>query len=222
VDESMLLRGVLGSVLGGRRKRSSRALRYLAGGRGGSLWSNPTVLLTAAGVAWGIYETLQQSNQPTSAGAASPNPAAASSLPPLPLVSTGPDRTTPASPDALRIVRLAISAANADGAVTEQERAAILEHARTAGVASIVERELAQPASLQTIVADVTDEAQRATLYVLAFAVVRGDEQPSGAERIYLAKLAHLLRLDPQAVQRLEQNAAERIVAGAEGPQTGD
>jgi uncharacterized membrane protein YebE (DUF533 family) len=48
---------------------------------------------------------------------------------------------------------------------------------------------------------------------VLAFGIVRGDEQPTGAERIYLAKLAHLLGLDPGTVQQLEQNAAARIDA---------
>jgi uncharacterized membrane protein YebE (DUF533 family) len=51
---------------------------------------------------------------------------------------------------------------------------------------------------------------------VLAFGIVRGDEQPSGAERIYLATLAHLLGLDPKTVQQLEQNAARRIDAEPE------
>src|SRR5687768_2215126 len=57
MDPQHLVNGVLRSVLGGGRKRSGRALRYLSGGRH-SIWSSPTTLLTAAGVAWGIYETL--------------------------------------------------------------------------------------------------------------------------------------------------------------------
>ena len=64
MDESILFNGVLRSVLGGRRRRSHRALRYLTRGTGslaGSLLSNPATLLTAAGVAWGIYETWQGS-----------------------------------------------------------------------------------------------------------------------------------------------------------------
>jgi uncharacterized membrane protein YebE (DUF533 family) len=65
-------------------------------------------------------------------------------------------------------------------------------------------------------VAGVIDNTQRATLYVLAYGILRGDEQPSGAERIYLAKLAHLLALDPTTVQQLEQNAAKRIDAEPE------
>jgi len=42
---------------------------------------------------------------------------------------------------------------------------------------------------------------------------VRGDEQPTGAERIYLAQLANLLGLDVATVQELEQKAASRIDA---------
>ena len=59
MDPDLLIRGVLGSVLGGGRKRSHRALRYLTGSQG-SFFTRPQTLLTAAGVAWGIFETLQQ------------------------------------------------------------------------------------------------------------------------------------------------------------------
>ena len=218
MDESQLIHGVLRSVLGGRRRRSNRALRYLGGplggsmGRtiGGSLLSNPSVLLTAAGVAWGIIETLQ--GQSATGAPPAPAPGTASAASPLPLPSTGAP-VSPSADQALQIVRLAISAAHADGAVSEQERAAIREHARSAGVAHVLEQELAQPLPLAEIVAGVTDSAHRAALYVLAFGILRGDEQPTGAERIYLAKLAHLLGLDPGTVQQLEQNAAQRIDA---------
>jgi len=207
----MLINGVLRSVLGGRRKRSSRALRYLTGSRG-SIWSNPTVLLTAAGVAWGIFETLQQPQpgQPPGMAPSAAGPAGVSTPPPLP--NTG-SPGAPVPDEALRIVRLAISAANADGSVSDDERAAILEQARSAGVDRIVEQEMAQPRPLAEIVAGVTDDGQRAALYVLAFGILRADEQPSGAERIYLAKLAHLLGLDPKTVQQLEQTAGQRIDA---------
>ena len=120
------------------------------------------------------------------------------------------------SDQALQVVRLAISAAYADGSVSDQERAAILDQARIAGVDRIVEQELAQPRPLAEIVAGVNDDTYRGTLYVLAFGILRGDEQPTGAERIYLAKLAHLLGLDPGTVQQLERNAAKRIDAETE------
>jgi uncharacterized membrane protein YebE (DUF533 family) len=223
MDESMLINGVLRSVFGGRRRRSRRAMSYLGGplggslgSIGGSLLSNPNVLLTAAGLAWGIFETLEQGNADGVAPTATPSAssvAATSPLPPLPVV----DRpSAPMSDQALQIVRLAISAAHADGSVSDQERNAIVDQARIAGVDRIVEQELAQPRPLAEIVAGVTDDTHRATLYVLAFGILRGDEQPSGAERIYLAKLAHLLGLDPKTVQQLEQNAGKRIDAQPE------
>ena len=226
MDESILLNGVLRSVLGGRRRRSRRAMRYLnrgiggplggtLGSIGGSLLSNPNVLLTAAGFAWGIFETLQQENTPGTAPGAPPSSAASgtSPLPPLPVVDTA---STHVSDQALQFVRLAISAAHADGSVSDQERQAILDQARIAGVDRIVEQELMQPRPLAEIVAGVTDDTHRGTLYVLAYSILRGDEQPSGAERIYLAKLAHLLGLDPRTVQQLEQNAGKRIDAQPE------
>jgi uncharacterized membrane protein YebE (DUF533 family) len=208
MDEAQLINGVLRSVLGGRRKRSKRALRYLSGPRGGSIWSNPTVLLTAAGVAWGIFETLQGRSGPASSAPAPATPAAEPPLPPLPRTQApGPSET------ALRVVRLAVSAAHADGTVSEDDKTAIVEQARKAGVDGVVEQELAQPRPLSEIVAGVTDPADRAALYVLAFGIVRGDEQPSGAERIYLAKLAQLLGLDPPTVAQLEQNVGQTIDA---------
>jgi uncharacterized membrane protein YebE (DUF533 family) len=222
MDESMLINGVLRSVLGGRRRRSRRAMRYLGrplsgslGSIGGSLLSNPNLLLTAAGLAWGIFETLEQGGAPGAGStAAAPSPATPAATPP-PLPVAGPS-AAPVSEQALQIVRLAISAAYADGSVSDQERSAILDQARIAGVDQIVEQELLKPRPLAEIVAGVTDDSHRATLYVLAFSILRGDEQPSGAERIYLAKLAHLLGLDPKTVPQLEQNAAKRIDAEAE------
>ena len=83
--------------------------------------------------------------------------------------------------------------------------------ARVAGVGELVETELRQPRPLREIVAGVTDPNERATLYVLAFSVLRGDEQPGGAERIYLAQLANLLGLDPAEADRLEKSAAASI-----------
>jgi uncharacterized membrane protein YebE (DUF533 family) len=210
MDESMLLNGVLSAVLGGRgrRRRSRRAMNYLTGGRRGSFWTSPTTLLTAAGMAWGIYETMQQSGGQASTVASSPAPSPAPPPPP-----PAGAQASAMSPEALRIVRLAISAAYADGSVSDTERAAILDQARTAGVGEIVEAEMQQPRPLAEIVSGVSDASQRATMYVLAFSMVRGDEQPSGSERIYLAQLANLLGLDVATVQDLEQNAARRIDA---------
>ena len=210
MNPDLLIRGVLGSVLGGGgRKRSGRALRYLTGNKG-SFWTRPTTLMTAAGVAWGIYETLKQ--QPGGVG-----PAAAASVPPIPGSTATPD----VDAESLRFVQLAVSAANADGVLSDKERAAIVQQAQSAGVGQIVERELNQRRPLAEIVGGVTDQAQRATLYVLAFTVLRADEQVNGAERIYLAQLAHLLNLDPATIQKLEKDTGERIDALGDQGQLG-
>jgi uncharacterized membrane protein YebE (DUF533 family) len=208
MNPDVLVNAVLRGVLGGRRKRSRRALGYLTGGRGGSLL-NAGTLLGAAGVAWGVYEAWQQSQ-----AAAPPQasvPPVPGQPPPLPVVSRDPHE------DALRMVRLAVSAANADGTLSEEERAAITRHAAEAGVAEAVAAALAQPRPLDAIVAGVADAHDKAALYVLAFTVVRADEQVSGAERIYLAQLASRLGLDPAAVQALEAKASEQIDAQGEG-----
>ena len=254
-----LIGGVLRSVLGGRRKRSGRAMRYLTrdltrgvGGmargatriatgvnRGtGGFLSRPSTLLGTLGVAWGIFETLQSQNQsqpaspPGAQGVAGPwpggtpaspattSPATSPSevpLPPLPNVSAPPVE----SPDALRMMRLAVSAANADGPMNEQERAAILLQAKQAGIDSVFGPEMTQPRPLAEIVAGVTDPGERATLYVLAYTVLRADEQVTGAERIYLAQLANLLGLDPATVAKLETDTGQRIDALGDQGQLG-
>jgi uncharacterized membrane protein YebE (DUF533 family) len=133
----------------------------------------------------------------------------------LPVLGGGPTAAAPMS-DATRMVRLALSAAQADGALSQPERDTVLAKANEAGMGDMVERELLQQAPLAEIVAGVSDPAQRATLYNLAYAVVRADEQVGGAERIYLAQLANLLGLDPATVQQLESVAGTRIDAEPE------
>ena len=191
---------------------------------GSTLLSHPAALLTAAGVAWGIIETLQGGGQgqaatggagfSTSGAGLSNAPAPSSNMPPLPAVGA----VTAPMTDATRMVRLALSAAQADGALSAQEKSTVLARANEAGLADLVERELQQPLPLAEIVAGVSDPGQRATLYSLAFAVARADEQVGGAERIYLAQLANLLGLDPSAVQQLEAAAVTKIDAAPEHP----
>jgi len=205
-DPDDLVRGVLTGVLGGRRKRSRKALRYLTGGVGNVL-ANPQALLTVAGVAWGIFETMQNQGSPATSpgsGSGSTTPAQA---PPLPVVPGAPG----VPPDALRIVRLAIAAAAADGALSDADRTKIADQARAIGAEHLVEQELQSRRPLAEIVAGVSDPAQRATLYVLAFGIIRADESVSGAERIFLAQLANQLGLDPATVSKLESDAAARI-----------
>ena len=224
MNADFLINGVLSSVLGGRHRCSHRAHGYLMGG-GSSFLSSPTTLLTAAGLAWGIVEMLQGESghvEPalggtTVATGGTGTSVSAAPLPPLPGTSAPGPVATSAVDDAQRIVRLAIAAAYADGTLSDEERAAVMEQARAAGVGAVVDEELRSRRPLAEIVAGVTDPTQPATLYVLAFTIIRADEQVTGADRIFLAQLAHLLGLDPATVTRLEEHAARRIDAHDDG-----
>ena len=202
-----LLLTVLNGVMGGRGKRSRRASRFLGSG-GGRLLSNPATLMTAAGLAWGVYETLKGRE----AQGATPPPLANAAEP-----AAGVPAVDPA---ALRMLRVAVSAAAADGALSEREKAAILQQANGAD-AALLEQELARPRPLAEIATGIGTPEEAATLYVLAFTILRADEQVTGAERIYLAQLAHLLKLDAETAQALERDTGDRIDALGDQGQPG-
>jgi len=185
---SIVLRGTLGRS---GRKRARRASRFLTGNRG---FLSASTLIAAAGVAWGIYDTVKGQHQP--------------SVPPVPSV---PGAVEAALDPVARVIRLAVSAAKADGTLSDAERALIMERAREAGLEGAVEAELNQTRPLADIVRGVTDPAMKQELYVLAFTIVRADEAVSGAERIYLAQLAHQLGLDAASVTTLETETAASI-----------
>lgn len=217
-----LIGALLQGALGGKRKRSRGAMRYLTGGRGSLV--NASTLMTAAGLAWGAYEAATR-NRGT-AGAPVPQPPLPGSgpLPPLPGVPMGQGTGSAvpplpggaqAPPDLLRLVRLTISAARADGSLSPDEQAAIIEHARTVGAEQLVDYEIRNPRSLTEIASGVAGQAAREEMYQLAFTVVRADEAVTGAERIYLAQLAHALGIDPATAARIEKDTAAGIDAAA-------
>jgi uncharacterized membrane protein YebE (DUF533 family) len=234
VDFDLDVEGLIGSVvtgaLTGRRKRM-RGVQRLLGRRGGLL--NAGTLLALAGVAWGVYESVvKKTTAADGVGPGDPPQPARSTTPAapdrpvgelvapravLPGVSPTPAVPVPAPssgavPDGvLRVIRLTLSAARADGTLTDAERQSILAQARRARVEAIIERELDAPRPLAEILAGVTDAGQRSDLYTLAFAIVRADEAVTGSERVYLAQLAYQLGLDPEATARLEAEAARRI-----------
>ena len=236
LDIEGLLGSVLRGALGGGRKRKHGALSYLAGGR--SSFLNASTLLTVAGVAWGLWESAQASSAtpvttpapgaPPAQGLAMPPPipgsaTAGSGLPlttPPPLPGTAPASGTPAvPPDVLRVLRLTLAAARADGTLEPRERDAILTRARELGAEPLIAAELDAPRPIAEVVAGVSDPQTRQDLYTLAFAVVRADESLTESERTWLAGLAGQLGLDATTVEKLEQHAASRIAAAAEGAQ---
>ena len=144
MDAEDILDGLIRGALGGRRKRSRGALRSIAGA--GSL-INARNLLAAAGVAWGLYETVSQQkpSAPADGGSTTPPLPAAPRTAPPPLPGAA---TAGAFPDhVLRLVRLTISAARADGDLSLDERGVILENARRVGAEALVTRELANAAA---------------------------------------------------------------------------
>jgi uncharacterized membrane protein YebE (DUF533 family) len=201
MDPERLLGGLIEGALGGRRGRR-HALRRLTGGSGSLL--SASNLLAAAGLVWGLYEAAQGQT------AASAPPALAFGRGGgVPVAGAG----APLPDELRRIVRLTISAARADGDLSLEERGRILAKARELGVEEIVTEELRSPHPLPEIVAGVSDPRLKSELYTLAYGIVRSDDGVTGAERIYLAQLAHQLGLDPAAPKALESAADARGAA---------
>jgi uncharacterized membrane protein YebE (DUF533 family) len=210
-----ILAGLMRGAVSGRRKSWGRTHRAM---RGGGL-INPTTILAAAGVAWGLYETWQAQQARTAAarppgmGGTGPAglPVGGTAPPPLP--------SEPGLPEpVLRLLRVMISAARADGEIGPQEREKILAEAREVGAEAVVSKELDAPRPLGEIVAGVTDPQFKEQLYSLAFTIVRADETLTGGERIYMAQLANRLGLDAATVARLEGAVSAHIdAAGAPG-----
>lgn len=199
------------------------------GGRRGS-FLNTSSLLGLAGLAVGAYQIFKDKSASSAAAPVVPGttvvggsgrafggfpetsaqgPERAEGLPPLP----GP--VAAASPDpsdmAMRAVRLMIAAARCDGNLGEEELGRLVSHARDAGLEEEMRREWQSPRPLAEICAGVTDPRQRRDLYVLAYAVLRADDEVSGAERVFLAGLASRLALSPDEAAGFERDTASQI-----------
>lgn len=204
----MFVRGALGKA---GRKRARRAQTFL-GGQGGFLTAS--TVMAAVGVAWGLYDHLRAQQPATAGGPMSSG--ASGTWTPAPGAAASPPLVVPTA--VARLVRLAASAANADGTLSDAERLAIAAQAQRAGVEVPADDELRARRPLTEIVAGVTSDVERRDLYVLAFTIVRADEEVSGAERIYLAQLAHALGLDAGAAAALERETASAIDAAGPAP----
>jgi hypothetical protein len=144
---------------------------------------------------------------PMPVGIGRPAPPAASAPPAPPADDQG------FPPQVARAVRLLIAAARADGDLKPEEGAQIARHAAEAGAEALVRAELQQHRSAAEIVRGVVDPAEAGTLYAMAFAVLRADEDMNAAERGWLAELEGLLKLDPPAARRIESEVAGAIDA---------
>lgn len=232
---------LIGAALSSRRKRHSHAFSYLTGvpgvprgiGLGGSTLRTAGVALGAAGLAYGAYQMLKnrQSAPKVTPGTSviggippespiegmsgegvSGGGVSGGTPPPLPGSAPAVD-TSRVSPDDLRMIRLTIAAARADGALTDQERDTLLAGARQHGIEDVVRSELERPVPLAAIARGVGDPIAREKLYQMAFGIVRADATVTGGERIFLASLAAALGLDAATVARLESESAGAIDA---------
>lgn len=239
-----LIGGFLGGKA--KRSRGGLALSALGlgSGRRGSAGSgllNAGTLLTVGGLIWGALETMQQGAAagagpaggpvaPTPSGPASPGPAhGVASMPPLvagppplpPIPGATPPTGSPVAPASvppalLPLVQLAVSAARADGELSDEEVAVISERAASLGAGALVASELQQRRSLDAITPAFTTPEQRAIAYALAYAVVHGQGAVAPGERMYLTQLQRLLRLDHTEVERIERET----LAGDRASQT--
>jgi uncharacterized membrane protein YebE (DUF533 family) len=203
-----LLGSLIGDVLGVRRKRHKGALRFLTGGRGSFV--KTSLLLGGAGIAWQLLREAQaRSAGPVSTTRVEPggDPRPRSTT----TVVGGAPQAGSQEDRALAVTRLLVAAARVDGELSEEELAHLAEHAREAGLEQRMRAEWQSPRPLAEIAGAIQGDAERREAYTLVYACLRADEDVNGAETVFLAQLAHLLRLDPEATAELEHDAALRI-----------
>ncbi|KAA0687686.1 tellurite resistance TerB family protein [Azospirillum brasilense] len=109
---------------------------------------------------------------------------------------------------ALLLIRAMIAAANADGEISAAERQRVMSALDEAGGGpeerQIVERELSQPQSLDSLVRSVTDPDMAEQVYLASLMAVDREHE---AERAYLSYLATRLKIAPQRAEQLNQAA---------------
>ena len=233
MDPEQIIGQLIGGFLGGKKRRSRGGFGLsdlgLGGhGRSGGGLINAGTLLTVGGLIWGALETMQQGGAAGAAGAPVPStpggPTAGSArgvlasdvpplavpppLPPIPGANPPPLEAAapvPIPPNLVPLVQLAVSAARADGEMSDDEIAVVRMRAGELGAAALVESELQQRRPLDTITPAFTTPEQRQVAYALAYAVVHGEDDVSVGERMYLTQLQRLLRLDHADVERIER-----------------
>lgn len=218
-NAEQLLGKVLSEVMGAgsskKKKGKNSLLSSLTSGAG---------LMTAIGLGIGAYEVLKEKkqSQPPAPGYAPPPPPPSTpsntpawggrTMPPPPPLSASPVNPPPAaaatatpqenSEDlAIRLIRVMISAAHADGTLDEEEEKAILDRLRNTDLSQeermFILDELHRPKTIAELTAGIADPSIAKTMYVLAVNAIAID---SPGERAWLDSLAASLSLS-KAVQ---------------------
>lgn len=152
-------------------------------------------------LAYKAYQNYQQGQKPQQT-AAEPVP---SQLPPAqsPFHPAQAER----SHFDVTLLRTMIAASLADGHVDEAERAAIsakLGGAQLDEAERFLTQELGTPASPEALASEATSPEQAAEVYMTALLAIDAD---TTSERVFLARLATALKLDPALVPHLEASA---------------
>ncbi len=220
-DAEKLLGKVFSEIMGSgssHKKGKSSLLGSLASGGG---------LMTAIGLGIGAYEILKEKKPsqpipPAYAPQPPPPPSAPAwggaattqqSPPPLP---TPPPNQAPVAATftrridsqelAIRMIRVMIAAAHADGSLDEEEEKAILARLRTTDLSQeerlFILDELHQPKSLDELTAGITDPAVGKTMYMLAAGAIAIN---TPGERAWLDNLATRLALSKAVQEFIEE-----------------
>ena len=224
-DAEKLLGKVLHEVMGSssshkKKKHSSSLLGSLTSGAG---------LMTAIGLGIGAYEVLKEKkpaapptsvpgygSQPPPAapawgGAATmppppPPPPQAAPRPSPPIASPTPINAGNSQELAIRLIRVMIAAAHADGSLDETEEKAILTRLRATDLSQeermFILDELHQPKGLDELTSGITDPSIAKTMYMLAASTVAID---SPTERAWLDDLATRLSLSKAVQEFIEE-----------------
>ena len=230
IDLGRLLTSVAADAIGLRKKRGQRALGFL-GGRHPQSFLNTSSLLGLAGLAVGAYQIFKDKSARPAAQPVVPGttvvdgsgrsfegfapPATPQSGSPLAGgfgSGRAPLGAAPAADElALRAVRVMIAAARCDGDLGEEELGRMVSHARDLGLEEEMRREWQTPRPLAELCAGVTDPAHKRDLYVLAYTVLRADDEINGAERVFIAGLGSRLGFTPDEAAAIERDTARKI-----------
>lgn len=110
---------------------------------------------------------------------------------------------------ALLLLRAMITAAYADGALSHEERQGIMSHISEAGGDDedrrTMEREIANPKSLDDLLAGVNDRETAEQVYLASAAAIDGE---TAANRAYLENLRERLNLTPDEAEEIDRMTA--------------
>ncbi len=141
---------------------------------------------------------------PPPPGAGPQAPPSAQPPPPPPAPGSGPEMS--ARDKAVLLIRAMIAAAAADGDIDNRERSRIMDQAGKSGLSEeerdFLEKEMANPRPLETIVSQVDSPELAARVYAVSLAALEVDTE---AERQYLRNLAGALGLTAEQVAGIEQ-----------------